>query len=144
MKYIFLSFNLSNMINICSMYELCITLHMNVKIVKNKEYSHVLNEVWTKLQSIKSMKTNNMKIDIVNAQSSLLNNKCKGWSCAIQCIYRMITYMIGGEYTSINLWNHTKLSNQFFFKIQYWNVYRVIQLQSPIMIMRSCNITLVM
>lgn len=29
------------------MYELCITLHMNmnVKIVKNKEYSHVLNEV---------------------------------------------------------------------------------------------------
>lgn len=100
------------------MYELCITLHMNmnVKIVKNKEYSHVLNEVWTKLQSIKSMKTNNMKIDIVNVQSSLLNNKCKGWSCAIQCIYRIITYMIGGEYTSINLWNHTNCPINSFSK----------------------------
>lgn len=100
------------------MYELCITLrmNMNIKIVKkNKEYSHALNEVWKKLQSIESMETNNIKIDIVNAQSSLLHNKCKGWSYAIQCIYKMITIHVRMRIHEHQPLKSHKLSTQFNF-----------------------------
>lgn len=82
---------------------------------KNKEYSHALNEVWTKLQSIESMETNNIKIDIVNAQSSLLHNKCKGWSYAIQCIYKMITIHVRMRIHEHQPLKSHKLSNQFNF-----------------------------
>lgn len=92
-------------------------MNMNVKIVKKKtkEYSHALNEVWTKLQSIESMETNNIKIDIVNAQSSLLHNKCKGWSYAIQCIYKMITIHVRMRIHKHQPLKSHKLSNQFNF-----------------------------
>lgn len=71
--------------------------------MKTKNIHAILMEVWRRLQSSGSMKTNNIKIDTINAQFLLLNHK--NVKDDLDQMFTNVSTKEKHEYTSINLWN---------------------------------------